>query len=170
MPTTVGANEITLRRALNPVDVDTFRDIASACAPLEVRSVSVYWETIFLSGDLCSVASVGYESVGFLTANMSGQDGFLSQIAVLPEHRGRRIAAKLLDRSSLLLSKRGARWLYIPVPEDGEVMRSALDALAKRWSSRTGVEGTTPLGETIIGIRIGQPRTFSESQYSRGRW
>lgn len=170
MPTTVGANEITLRRALNPVDVDTFRGIASACAPLEVRSASSYWETIFLSGDLCSVASVGYESVGFLTASISGQDGFLSQIAVLPEHRGRRIAAKLLDRSSLLLSKRGARWLYIPVPADNEVMRGALDALAKRWSSRTVVHGFTPLGETIVSIRIGQPHTFSESRYGRGRW
>lgn len=170
MPTTVGAGEITLRRALNPVDVTTFQGIASTCAPLEVRSASVYWETIFLSGDLCSVASVGYESVGFLTASLSGQDGFLSQIAVLPEYRGRRIAAKLLDRSSLLLSKRGVRWLYIPVPDGNEVARSALDALAKRWSSRTGIEGTTPLGETIVGIRIGQPHTFGERPYGRGRW
>lgn len=164
-------SELTVRRALCPADVPTIRRIASTCDPLEVMSERFYWEHTFMFGDLCSVASVGYVEVGFLTASVSGQDGFLHQIGVLPEHRGVRAAAKMLDRTSLALSRRGARWLFVRVPPGDEAATGALEALAKRWSSRLGLHGEVEQGgsaERVMMLRIGEPHTFTERRAHRG--
>lgn len=151
---------LTIRRALFPEDVRTFRDIAAESAPLETMSERAYGEATYLFGDLCSVASVGHLSVGFLIASERGRDGFISQVAVLPEHRRRGIAAQMLDRTTVLLAHRGVRDVLIPVPDGDEVSRRMIFRLAERWSTRPGVEGRWEREyrtESILSVRLGKP-------------
>lgn len=100
-------------------------DVA-ALADIERRCFSDPWsaegidETMQYETAIALIAELGGEVAGYLMARVSGEEGEILNLAVLPEHRRRGIARCLLERGLAALASAGVREAYLEVRETNE--------------------------------------------------
>lgn len=71
-------------------------------------------EGFFLYGpEGCFQAEINAQPVGTCIATLYGMSGFIGELIVLPEFRGRQLGARLLDHARSFLQARGAESIYL---------------------------------------------------------
>ena len=107
------------------IRIATAADVA-ALAEIERRCFSDPWspagilETVQNETSLALVAGTEAATVGYLMGRVSGEEGEILNLAVLPEHRRAGIGADLLERGLQLLAARGVREVYLEVRASNE--------------------------------------------------
>ena len=98
----------------------------SALAAIERRCFSDPWsaqgieETIQYETTIALIAEAGNRVAGYLMARVSGEEGEILNLAVVPEHRRKGIARGLLEHGIAALGAAGVREAYLEVRESNE--------------------------------------------------
>lgn len=101
-------------------------DDVAALAAIERRCFSDPWspagirETIQYGTTIALVAQEKEEVAGYLLARISGEEGEILNLAVLPDHRRRGVANQLLKQGLAALLDAGVREAYLEVRESNE--------------------------------------------------
>lgn len=120
----------TVFRPTTAVDAALLRSLAERCPPLDVHTHYTYWTITEYFGDLCAVAEVNGDPVGFATAILRGNRGLLWQVGVLPEYRGTGIGSRLLTDVAARLQAQGVRRLEVSIAPDNVASHATLHRLA----------------------------------------
>lgn len=104
-----------IRRATS-ADVTALAEIERRCFT-DPWSQSGILETIQYETSIALVAELREVVAGYLMARISGEEGEILNLAVLPEHRRQGIARELLERGLAALAGAGVREAYLEVRE-----------------------------------------------------
>ena len=105
-----------------PIRFARISDVA-ALAAIERRCFSDPWsvqgieETIQYETTIALIAESGVQVAGYLMARVSGEEGDILNLAVVPEYRRKGIAGRLLERGLAVLAEAGVREAYLEVRE-----------------------------------------------------
>jgi len=104
-----------IRRATQ-VDAPALAEIERRCftdpwSPAGIQEMIQYETAIAL------LVEMGGVTTGYLMARISGEEGEILNLAVLPEHRRRGIAGELLEQGLAALTAAGVREAYLEVRE-----------------------------------------------------
>ena len=100
-----------------------------ALARIERRCFSDPWseagilESVQSETTIALMAENEREELGYLMARLSGEEGEILNLAVLPEHRRRGMGRRLLEQGLALLIGRGVREAYLEVRESNLAAR-----------------------------------------------
>jgi [ribosomal protein S18]-alanine N-acetyltransferase len=104
-------------------------DVA-ALTRIERRCFSDPWseagilESIQSETTVALVAENAEGELGYLMARLSGEEGEILNLAVLPGHRRQGVGRRLLEQGIALLIGRGAREAYLEVRESNQAARA----------------------------------------------
>jgi len=96
---------------------------APALAEIERQCFTDPWSAAGIQGTIqyetaiALLAESGGEVTGYLMARISGEEGEILNLAVLPDHRRRGIARELLEQGLAALAAAGVREAYLEVRE-----------------------------------------------------
>ncbi len=107
-----------IRRATN-ADVTALAEIERRCFT-DPWSQSGIRETIQYETAIALVAEWREVVAGYLMARISGEEGEILNLAVLPEHRRQGIARELLEHGLAALAGAGVREAYLEVRESNQ--------------------------------------------------
>ena len=97
-----------------------------ALAAIERRCFSDPWsaegleETIQYETTIALIAELKTKVAGYLMARVSGEEGEILNLAVVPEYRRKGIARRLLEQGLAALREAGVREAYLEVRESNE--------------------------------------------------
>ena len=107
-----------IRRGTN-ADVTALAEIERRCFT-DPWSQSGIRETIQYETAIALLVELGGVVTGYLMVRISGEEGEILNLAVLPEHRRRGIARELLERGFAALTAAGVREAYLEVRESNQ--------------------------------------------------
>ena len=141
--------------ARNRIRSGTHAD-APALAEIERRCFSDPWspagirETMQYETAVTLLVEMGGVVMGYLMARISGEEGEILNLAVLPEHRRRGIARELLEQSLAVLGAAGVREAYLEVRESNQAALTLYGAKGFRTVGMRPHYYRSPLEDALV--------------------
>jgi [ribosomal protein S18]-alanine N-acetyltransferase len=129
---------------------------APALADIERRCFTDPWssagirETMQYETAVTLVVEMGGVTIGYLMARISGEEGEILNLAVLPEHRRRGIARELLEQGLAALAGAGVREAYLEVRESNQAAITLYGAKGFRTVGMRPHYYRSPLEDALV--------------------
>jgi len=121
-------------------DLNEVMDLVASCPPLVLYDDFTYWVLLRFFGDCCLVFEEDQSIVGYVSGVASTkQEGvfYLWQIAIDPQHRGKRYAASLIGEMIRIARDKTCHSFQFSIAPDNEI--------SLRVFSRISKEGKLPM-------------------------
>jgi [ribosomal protein S18]-alanine N-acetyltransferase len=137
-----------IRRATN-ADAASLAEIERRCFT-DPWSTAGIVETIQHGTTIGLVVECGEGVIGYLMARISGEEGEILNLAVLPEHRRRGIARELLERGIAALGLAGVLEAYLEVRESNQAAITLYGAKGFRTVGMRPHYYRSPLEDALV--------------------
>ena len=148
-------------RKVTADDFSLLHELASKCEPLDIHTPYTYWVITHYYSDFCFILEDNGEPVGFITALINGKCGFIWQIGILQEYRGKRLSSKLIDSVFSSFLKEGINSVQVTISPDNQNSYNAFSKYCnakgysfQRISNELIKDGDTVHTETVYQISM----------------
>lgn len=151
---------IVLRKVM-PDDFSLLHELASKCEPLDIHTPYTYWVITHYYADFCFILEDDDKPVGFITALLNDKCGFIWQIGILQDYRGKKLSSKLIDSVFRRFIKEDVHLIQVTIAPDNESSYHAFSRYCnakeysfQRLSNELIKDGDTVHTETVYQISI----------------